>query len=74
MLPKQIHITIRRIQSNASHLTSKLINPGTHISRMLRHHKLVVFIQIKHSKTFLAAKFAKVLLPPKNRHIWMLTN
>ena len=62
---KHIHITVRRIQSNAAHLAAKLVNPGAHITRLQRHHKTVVLIQIKHSKTIFPAKFAKVLLPQK---------
>ena len=38
-----------------------------HITRMLRHHKSVVFFQIEHSKTFLAAKLHNI--PPATRPI-----
>ncbi|MDD6020209.1 MAG: hypothetical protein PUD41_07275, partial [bacterium] len=43
-------------------------NPGAHITRLLRHHKTIVFIQIKHSKTFWQQSSPK-FCSPKSRLI-----
>ena len=65
---KYIHISIGRVQANASHLTAQFINTGAHITRMLSHHKSIVFIQIKHGKTFRQQSSPK-FCSPKSRLI-----
>ena len=45
---KNIHITIRRVQTQHAHLTAQSVHALAHVRRMLRHHDTITLIQIKH--------------------------
>ena len=45
---KDIYISICGVKTNGPDLPAHSIDSYTHITRMLSHHKAIVFIQIKH--------------------------
>src|SRR5574344_595441 len=45
---KDIYISICGVKTNGTDLSAHSIDSNTHITRMLSHHKAIVFIQIKH--------------------------
>ena len=45
---KDIYISICGVKTDGTDLPAHSIDTNTHITRMLSHHKAIVFIQIKH--------------------------
>ena len=70
---ENIHGTIRRLLTGRTDYTAKRLDSLTQTHRIAVDHKLICFIQTKHSKTFFAgAKIRKSLLPQKTSYLGWL--